>query len=132
MAVEGAGPQPGEAGAQGFRRAREHGIAQAPVGGGGRLHPVKVGIEAAPGAAALLTAIARLENSVAAMRNAEAISSEPPRMEPVEAAMAVIAVPSLGLDRFVRPGLIVDATIEWPVVSSVAIAQAALALAHDA
>jgi hypothetical protein len=42
--------------------------------------------------------------------------------------MGVIAVPSLGLDQFVRPGQIVEATIEWPVVSSVAIAQAALAL----
>ena len=42
--------------------------------------------------------------------------------------MGIIAVPSLGLDQFVRPGQIVEATIEWPVVSSVAIAQAALAL----
>ena len=42
--------------------------------------------------------------------------------------MGVIAVPSLGLDRFVRPGQLVDAVIEWPVVSSVAVAQALLAL----
>ncbi len=42
--------------------------------------------------------------------------------------MGLIAVPSLGLDQFVRPGQIVEATIEWPVVSGVAIAQAALAL----
>jgi ABC-type antimicrobial peptide transport system permease subunit len=42
--------------------------------------------------------------------------------------MGVIAVPGLGLDRFVEPGRIVEATIEWPVVSSVAVAQAAVAL----
>lgn len=42
--------------------------------------------------------------------------------------MGVIAVPSLGLDRFVRPGQLVEAIIEWPVVSSVAVAQAVLAL----
>ena len=34
----------------------------------------------------------------------------------------------LALDRFVRPGQIVEADIEWPVVSSVAIVQAVLAL----
>jgi putative ABC transport system permease protein len=44
------------------------------------------------------------------------------------ALMGVIAVPSLGLDRFVRPGQLVDAFISWPVVSSVAVAQALLAL----
>ena len=42
--------------------------------------------------------------------------------------MGVIAVPSLGLDRFVRPGQLVDAAIEWPVVASVAAAQALLAV----
>ena len=42
--------------------------------------------------------------------------------------MGVIAVPSLGLDRFVQPGRVVDATIDWPIVSSVAVAQALLAL----
>ena len=42
--------------------------------------------------------------------------------------MGVVAVPSLGLDRFVRPGRIVDAAVEWPVVSGVALSQAVLAL----
>ena len=42
--------------------------------------------------------------------------------------MGVIAVPGLGLDRFVQPGRIVEATIDWPVVSSVAVAQAGVAL----
>jgi ABC-type antimicrobial peptide transport system permease subunit len=42
--------------------------------------------------------------------------------------MGIIAVPSLALDRFVRPGQLVDAVIDWPVVSSVAVAQAMLAL----
>jgi putative ABC transport system permease protein len=43
-------------------------------------------------------------------------------------AMSLLAVPSLGLDRFVRPGMIVDAAIDWPVVSAVAVGQALLAL----
>ncbi|MET1232993.1 MAG: ABC transporter permease [Candidatus Limnocylindrales bacterium] len=42
--------------------------------------------------------------------------------------MGALAVPSLGLDRFVRPGRLVDAIIEWPVVSSVAVVQALVAL----
>ncbi|HEY8167919.1 MAG TPA: ABC transporter permease [Candidatus Limnocylindrales bacterium] len=42
--------------------------------------------------------------------------------------MGIVAVPSLGLDRFVRPGRIVDAAVEWPVVSGVALSQAVLAL----
>ena len=42
--------------------------------------------------------------------------------------MGVIAVPGLGLDQFVQPGRVVEARIDWPVVSSVAIAQAGLAL----
>ncbi len=42
--------------------------------------------------------------------------------------MGILAVPSLGLDRFVRPGRLVDAVIEWPVVSSVAVGQALVAL----
>ncbi|MET1232577.1 MAG: FtsX-like permease family protein, partial [Candidatus Limnocylindrales bacterium] len=42
--------------------------------------------------------------------------------------MGLLAVPSLGLDRFVRPGRVVEALIDWPVVSSVAVGQALLAL----
>jgi putative ABC transport system permease protein len=42
--------------------------------------------------------------------------------------MGMLAVPSLGLDRFVRPGRLVEAVIDLPVVSSVAVAQALVAL----
>ena len=42
--------------------------------------------------------------------------------------MSVVAVPSLGLDRFVRPGDIVGAVIEWPTVSLIVLVQACVAL----